>query len=272
MNSVLLRIIQILLGSAGIVIFTLPVILDGVFNLGTIVGIISFLAVLLWGIFRNRIIPFLAALRESKGWNRVISVVGILIEIVLIFAVVESGFMIMASKKEPTDDAVTAVVLGCSVRGEEPGEMLMQRIDAAETYLKANPNVKCILCGGQGEGEDITEASCMYRELVKRGINPGRLYKEEQSTSTRANFTNAKKIISRNGMYSDLVVITHEFHQYRSASIAGKFSFTCYAVNAKTDLLLLPTYWVRELFGIVNIWIQHFFGSFISAFQSKLPI
>ena len=50
-----------------------------------------------------------------------------------------------------------------------------------------NPKLQCILSGGQGANEEISEAKCMYQYLASKGIDPHRLYQEDKSTSTREN-------------------------------------------------------------------------------------
>ena len=58
---------------------------------------------------------------------------------------------------------------------------------ALNQYLNENPKLQCILSGGQGANEEISEAKCMYQYLVSKGIDPHRLYQEDKSTSTREN-------------------------------------------------------------------------------------
>ncbi|MCD7909341.1 MAG: YdcF family protein, partial [Clostridium sp.] len=67
------------------------------------------------------------------------------------------------------------VVLGAAVKGDTPGQALRGRIEAAARYLKENPRTTAIVSGGKGPGEDITEAECMERELVRLGVPPERI-------------------------------------------------------------------------------------------------
>ena len=89
----------------------------------------------------------------------------------------------------------TAVVLGCSVKGTKPSRILEERIDAAYDYLSVNKDAVCILSGGRGPGEDITEAQCMYEVLTKRGISENRLILEERSTTTEENLKYTGEIL-----------------------------------------------------------------------------
>ena len=80
------------------------------------------------------------------------------------------------------------VVLGAGVHGTVPSLSLRNRLDAAGNYLKENPDVICIVSGGQGPGEEMTEAACMQAYLVERGVAPERILLEEKSASTWENF------------------------------------------------------------------------------------
>ncbi len=77
------------------------------------------------------------------------------------------------------NDADYLVVLGAGVNGRTPSLSLLNRLTAAEAWLQDNPNGKAILSGGQGPGEDISEAGAMYQWLTEHGIAAERLYKEE---------------------------------------------------------------------------------------------
>ena len=53
--------------------------------------------------------------------------------------------------------------------------MLQSRLDAAYDAMEKYPDAICIVTGGKGNGEGITEAECMERYLTKKGadIVPG---------------------------------------------------------------------------------------------------
>ena len=147
------------------------------------------------------------------------------------------------------------IVLGCGVNGDRPSLMLTERLDAAYDYLNTHEEVVCILSGGQGKGENISEAECMYRYLTEKGIARDRLYKEDRSTSTRENLLYSKKIIEEKNLDPQVIIVTNEFHEYRASVIAEHTGIKPSAVCGKTAWWLLPTYYLRELYGIVFEWI-----------------
>lgn len=64
------------------------------------------------------------------------------------------------------------IVLGAGVNGTEPSLSLRTRLDAALDYLERWPEIPVVLTGGQGYGEEITEAACMYAYLTEHGVDP----------------------------------------------------------------------------------------------------
>ena len=155
----------------------------------------------------------------------------------------------------PEDDAARSVTMEEAVAFLEYRNLSSARIALGVMLCILSPVLLVILSGGQGEDEEIPEADCMYRELTAAGVAPGRLYREDRSTSTRENLLFSQAIIKDNGLPETVVVVTNEYHQYRAGLIAGALGMKTYAVSAPSGVGLLPTYWVREWFGILYEWI-----------------
>lgn len=148
-------------------------------------------------------------------------------------------------------EETTVVVLGCRVKNKKPSLALKERLDKTYQYLNENPKLQCILSGGQGANEEISEAKCMYQYLVSKGIDPHRLYQEDKSTSTRENILFSYRLIKKENLPKAITIITNEFHEYRAQTIARRLNIKSYAISAHTAWWLFPTYFVREIFGIV---------------------
>ena len=133
--------------------------------------------------------------------------------------------------------------------------MLMERLEAAYDYLTEHEDSACVLSGGQGPGESISEAECMYRYLVAKGIDPARLYREDRSTDTKENLMFSKQVIEENGLYPVIAITTSEFHEYRAGQIAKSLDMEYGAVSGRTAIWLFPTYYVRELYAILAEWL-----------------
>ena len=140
------------------------------------------------------------------------------------------------------------VVLGARVDGRVPSGSLRNRIQVASEYLKDNPDAIAVLSGGQGEGEEITEAQCMYEGLTSRGIDPARLIIEDKSTDTVENLRFSRALIPEG---SSVGLVTNNFHIFRSLAIAKKQEWDVSPVPVATSFISFPHYMMREFIGVV---------------------
>ncbi|MBR2955544.1 MAG: YdcF family protein, partial [Ruminococcus sp.] len=170
--------------------------------------------------------------------------------IALVGAVVISCFMVKAMNDKPKNSQTTVVVLGCQINGETPSRMLKRRLDAAYDYLSENDDVKVIVSGGQGSDEVTSEADVMRKYLLQRGVEDSRIYMENKSTSTEENLRFSKEIIEKEGLCEKITIVTDGFHQLRADILAKKQGIEARNISASTEKWLLPTYWIREIYGV----------------------
>ncbi|MBQ7522895.1 MAG: YdcF family protein [Clostridia bacterium] len=168
-----------------------------------------------------------------------------------IYALVISIVMIAFSSLSPKENA-TEILLGAQVKGTSPTLTLYDRIMAGKEFMEQNPSVKCVASGGLGETATITEAQCMYNVLTQNGISSDRIYLENQATSTKENIRFSYEIIRQNHLNENIAIVSDRFHQTRARLIARKLGITSHigCVNAETNWIYLPTFWVREWFGL----------------------
>jgi len=242
-----------LLGLCLFAVFILPYLSRRTLNLGTVTGLIISLLLMAYAVWMPSIHRWLYRLWHGRMGKTFLCVCLSLVALTLAATVAATACMIHAVGKQ-NEEAPVAVVLGCAVIGERPSQMLSGRIDAAYHYLVAHPQSVAVLSGGQGHGENISEAECMRRELVMRGIAHDRLYLEDRSTSTQENLSFTLDILEREQLGKDVVIVTNEFHQYRAARMARALGLTPSACIANTPSYLLPTYYLRELYAIVYEW------------------
>ena len=235
--------------------FALPLLIYGILIIGNVAGMAVSLALVLYGANFEKVNAFLKTFREEKKGKIIFSAVSCLLILAVGFAAVEGGLMLSASVNSPKEET-TVVVLGCQVKEDGPSLMLLRRLQAAQKYLQENPEIKCIVSGGQGDDEVMSEAECMRDWLVENGIEKERIFTEDKSTSTRENLEFSKQIIERENLCEKITVVTNEFHQYRAGRIAKNFGFECCALSGNTPVVLLPTYIVREMFAIAYEWIR----------------
>lgn len=222
-----------------------------VFNAGTIAGTALSLCLIFSALFHRRIISFLRHSLDKLTGKLIIFPTAVLLAALVIFAAAASVMIIVQACKVPSNDApATVIVLGCKVNGTRPSLYLMSRIKAAHKYLSEHEDAVCILSGGQGPDEGISEAQAMYNYLTDMGIGGDRLYIEDSSSSTYENFKYSKELITKHGLSENIAVVTNSFHQLRASMIASKLGLTVSSVNAHLIRPSYPTYFLREIMGV----------------------
>ncbi|MBR5322311.1 MAG: YdcF family protein [Clostridia bacterium] len=242
-----------IVGAVVFIIFILPVIMMGVLNTGNYIGLMLSAALIIYSIYFSKINAFVVCLTKHTFGKVLITVFGIIFVALLTFVVIITINIIDKANNRPTEPT-TVIVLGCRVRESGASTMLKTRLDAAYQYLDENKNVNCILSGGQGKDEPISEAEYMYNWLINKGIEPSRLYIENKSTSTEENLRFSKNIIEENSLNPKITIITNEFHQYRAYRFAKESGFdVCYNYSARTPWYALLSYYVREICGVAHM-------------------
>lgn len=234
--------------------FAIPFLVAGILNIGNITGIIVALILAVYFLFQPAIHMWIKRVWLEKTGKVMLIIIGSIVSIIVSLTIVETGCIVNACMKKPAENA-TAVVLGCRVYGERASLSLVERLEAAYDYLEEHPDAVCVVSGGQGSGEDISEAECMYRWLVNKGIDAARIYKEDKSTSTEENIAFSKEVIQENGLNKNIAIVTSEYHTYRAGVIAEENGLSFGSAPGHTAIWLFPTFYVRELYGILVEWI-----------------
>lgn len=143
-----------------------------------------------------------------------------------------------------------AVVLGAKVNGTTPSLALQFRLEAAYEYAITYPHIQLILSGGQGPGEDCSEAKAMYNYLVDRGIDTERLLVEDQSTSTYENLLYSAKLLPMG--VSNITIISSDFHLKRAQMLANALDLQADVVAAKTPSVVEGKLRFRERLALLK--------------------
>ena len=268
---------MVIIAVGGILLFWFfaPLLCKGIFNIGTATGILISLFLLCYGIFFGRMNRRALILWNGRKTHWICVFLLVLVLIMIMTVLAETFLMIHSALHTPPQNT-TAVVLGCSVKGTKPSRILEERIDAAYDYLSVNKDAVCILSGGRGPGEDITEAQCMYNYLTENGVDGGRLILEEtatrlfhntdienrlileeRSTTTEENLKYTGEILKDRGLDMTVTLVTSEFHEYRANQMAARLGMKSYSTPAHTFFVYFPTYYVRELYGILYYELRH---------------
>lgn len=183
------------------------------------------------------------------GWLRY-AAAAVLIAGILLFAVICSG-VIRGMQAKGSRNLEYVVVLGAQVKGDKPSRALKKRLDAAWGYAQKNPDTILILSGGQGSGENITEAKCMEEYLTEHGISRERLVLEEKSTNTRENLVFSDQLT--NCSHARTGILSNNFHVYRAVKLAEKLGYeAAEGIAAPSDAIMQVHYVVREVFALVK--------------------
>ena len=145
------------------------------------------------------------------------------------------------------------VVLGAKGNGTSPSRTLRERIDAAAEYLKAHTEAIAVVSGGKGVDEGISEAQCMFNGLVERGIDPARVWMEDQAASTWGNLNLSLDLIeAKTGTRPTKIgLVSSEFHLYRAKLFAKECGVEAVGIPGKTgDFIHFFNYYLREIAGV----------------------
>lgn len=147
------------------------------------------------------------------------------------------------------------VVLGASVYQDGPSPGLMRRINAVMKCLDDHPDAVIIASGGQGKNEPVSEAQCIRDELVRLGVDPGRILLEDQSTSTLENIAFSKRLIDSDD--ASVGIVTNNYHMWRSLRLARRAGLqNVYGIASEYTGPTLIHFMLREAISIAVAFLK----------------
>lgn len=254
-DSNLLRLILLAVSAIGILLFICPMAVH-IVNIGNLFGLACSVILLGFTVFNKQVSRLLDTINSAKAGKITLRILAGVIVLGVLYCLILSCFMIYHAKKKPKEAPQAVIVLGCKVRGTAPSLMLSRRIKAAYEILQANSEIPVVVSGGKGSDEEISEAQCMYQELTRMGIAAERIYMEDRSTTTSENMRFSKELLDAHGVTGSVYLATDGYHEMRAQMLAKNEQLPpCYPAAAYTSWYLLPTYWVREWFGIAHAFV-----------------
>ena len=131
-------------------------------------------------------------------------------------------------------DVDCIVVLGCQVKDDgNPSDMLADRLRRGIELYNQGVAPKIIMSGDHGQKE-YDEVNTMKQVAVDAGIPSSDVFMDHAGFSTYETLYRAKEIFEAD----KIVVVTQEYHLYRTLYIAEKLGIEAYGVNADYH-----TYW-----------------------------
>ena len=185
-------------------------------------------------------------------------VICILLALGLVYFIAVESFIIGSASGDSDTDYDYIIVLGAAVRGNTPSTALVERMEAARVYMLSHPDAVAIVSGGQGDGENITEAEAMYKWLTAKGIDGSRLIIEGRATSTYENLKFSFEIIKSRAQApnASVAVVTSEYHIYRAKLLASSLGEEVGGIAADTTHFPVKlNYFIREAFGVTYQWV-----------------
>lgn len=181
----------------------------------------------------------------------------------LIYALLAAGFLsfvllegliISGGSSYEAIKADYLIILGGGLNNDRITPTVQERLLAGIGYLEKYPEAKVIVSGGLGFRQTVTEAEAMGEYLIAEGISADRIISEDEATSTMENFNFSRKLLEKNGALKDnrLVIVTNDFHMFRSKLLAGRNGFEPYGISCGTPLYIRANCYIREYFALIK--------------------
>src|SRR6202050_4882043 len=181
--------------------------------------------------------------------------------IILLFAYVSFqcvSFVLYAflyGRLSPPRHADFVIVLGAGlVDGGRVPPLLASRLDRGYAVYRSltarGSEPVLIVSGGKGSDERISEADAMAGYLAARGFPMDRIEREDQSASTEENLGKSEPIMDRLRPGATSVIVTSNFHVFRTAMIARRLGIRGEVTGARTAGYYWPSATLREFAAV----------------------
>lgn len=167
------------------------------------------------------------------------------------------GYIYLAPSDTPPEnaDGNVYVVFGAKVREDGPTKTLAARLRRAAELLEADESGICIVSGGRGPDEPVTEAESMKDYLVKLGVAPERILMEKSAHNTKENIEYSVELIEASGLGDrNIVCVSSDTHIPRIRLMCRRAGVEASFVKSETpEEAFLFTTWVREYLSYVKM-------------------
>lgn len=199
-------------------------------------------------------------LEPCKKWIR--NFVKVALSVCAFITVVNLIFILTptSSKKEVETDYL--ILLGGGIN--QDGTLAAtprKRLERAAEYLKEHPKTKIIVTGGKGRFAPCAEAPVLAKNLVKLGVDSGRILEEDKALDTIQNFSYSVDLIANRENVSieevlkePVTVVTSGFHLRRAMRLAKRMGFeNIQGVAAKTPAVYVANCYCREICSYIKL-------------------
>lgn len=149
--------------------------------------------------------------------------------------------IVTAQEAADLRDVSCIVVLGCQVRDDgTPSSILNDRLTRAIELYELGVAPKIIMSGDHGQVE-YDEVNAMKQFAIDAGVPSEDIFMDHAGFSTYETMYRAKEIFDA----EKIVVVTQEYHLYRSLYIADKLGMEAYGVSS--DYATYSGQYLREI-------------------------
>lgn len=150
-----------------------------------------------------------------------------------------------------------AVVLGAAVWSHnQPSPSLKARLDKAIELYRDSVISYIQLTGSNAPGE-LSEARVAFNYVIKKGINPERIWIEENTTSTSEQIHFIKKKLMKNKKIKTIILISAPYHLIRAEEICKFYNIK--VETAASDIIMSSHSkiynHVRESIALLAFWL-----------------
>ncbi len=140
----------------------------------------------------------------------------------------------MYSKKDNTQKADAAVVLGTAIWGNKPSPVFEERIKHGINLYQSGIVDNLIFTGGIGQGQKFSEAEIGRKYALEKGIPSQRIFIEEKSTITDENLKYAKSILQENN-FEKVLIVSDPLHMKRAMLMSQNHNLNAFTSPTKTS-------------------------------------
>lgn len=140
--------------------------------------------------------------------------------------------MLKSEDAEKLEDVDCIIVLGCLVKEDgTPGKILEDRLKTGVKLYKNGVAPKIIMSGDHSS-EQYNEVASMKNYAVNSGVPSEDVFMDHAGFSTYETMYRAKEVFGAR----KVVIVTQEYHLYRSVYIAEKLGMEAYGVASDYEL------------------------------------
>ena len=166
-------------------------------------------------------------------------------------------YAVLYARTTPTTPVGPIVLLGCGLLGRRVSPLLAGRLDRGmEQGARARAAgwiPVLVVSGGQGPGEEVSEAVAMRGYLLAAGAPDEVILLEKQARTTAENLRLSRDVLVAHGHSGPITAVTNDFHVLRTAFLARAIGVPAVVVGSRTARYFLPSAFLREYVAILAL-------------------